>query len=313
MTSRRTGKRVAARRRTRTVKQPKIRRAAKHQADPLSPRERRALLRLVICGSAFVLMVAVKLLLPARMEQLQVRLGEAMEQNMDVRAVFSAVGRAFSGESELVTAANEVYQAVFHPEGEAVKTSIQVPVAESETALDTLRNYRSTTEQLADTAVLEQAETEPLSYILYSEQNLPESVSMEQVILGFEYEIPVAGTISSDFGYRDHPLEGEEKFHYGIDLVADRGTEIRCFADGTVIAVGDSSSYGKYCTVEHENGCSTLYAHCDRITVSSGSVVQAGEKIAEVGETGMATGPHLHFELLQNGTYLNPIYYVSEL
>ena len=95
--------------------------------------------------------------------------------------------------------------------------------------------------------------------------------------------------------------------------MADRGTEIRCFADGTVIAVGDSSSYGKYCTVEHENGCSTLYAHCDRITVSSGSVVQAGEKIAEVGETGMATGPHLHLELLQNGTYLNPIYYVTEL
>ena len=313
MTSRRMGKRIAAGRRTRMVKQKKIHRAAKHQADPLSPRERHALLRLVICGSVFVLLVAVKLLLPARMEQLQVRLEEAMEENMDVRAVFSAVGRAFSGESELTTAANEVYQAVFHPEEDAVKVSVQVYATESATALDTLHSYRSATEQPDDTEDLQQVRTEPMSYILYSEQNLPESVSMEQVILGFEYEIPVEGTVSSDFGYRDHPLEGEEKFHYGIDLVADRGTAIRCFADGTVIAVGESSSYGKYCTVEHENGCSTLYAHCDRITVSSGSSVQAGEKIAEVGETGMATGPHLHFELLQNGVYLNPIYYVSEL
>ena len=99
--------------------------------------------------------------------------------------------------------------------------------------------------------------------------------------------------------------------HYGVDLAANEGTEILCFADGTVIVVGESSSYGKYCMVEHAGGYSTLYAHCSRITVSSGAAVKEGQKIAEVGETGVATGPHLHFELQKNGTYLNPIYYVD--
>ena len=108
-----------------------------------------------------------------------------------------------------------------------------------------------------------------------------------------------------------HPVEGEERFHYGVDLAANEGTEILCFADGTVTVVGESSSYGKYCMVEHAGGYSTLYAHCSRITVSSGAAVKEGQKIAEVGETGVATGPHLHFELQKNGTYLNPIYYVD--
>jgi len=82
-------------------------------------------------------------------------------------------------------------------------------------------------------------------------------------------------------------------------------------ADGTVTAVGESSSYGKYITVAHEGGYSTLYAHCSRIIASSGASVKEGDVIAEVGETGVATGPHLHFELHEGSQYLNPIYYVS--
>ena len=136
---------------------------------------------------------------------------------------------------------------------------------------------------------------------------------MEQDRLGFDYCVPVAGTLSSDFGYREHPTEGEDRFHYGVDLAADTGTEVLCFADGTVTAVGDSSSYGRYCVVSHEGGYSTLYAHCSRVTAASGTAVERGQKIAEVGETGMATGPHLHFELQRDGVYLNPIYYVSSL
>ena len=63
--------------------------------------------------------------------------------------------------------------------------------------------------------------------------------------------------------------------------------------------------------VSHDGGYATLYAHCSRISVSSGAAVKEGQTIAQVGETGMATGPHLHFELHQNGTYLNPVYYLS--
>ena len=94
-------------------------------------------------------------------------------------------------------------------------------------------------------------------------------------------------------------------------IAADAGTVISSFADGTVTAVGDSSQLGNYVTVSHAGAFTTLYAHCSRIIASSGASVKEGDVIAEVGETGVATGPHLHFELHEGSQYLNPIYYVS--
>jgi murein DD-endopeptidase MepM/ murein hydrolase activator NlpD len=242
-------------------------------------------------------------------------LSDALSQNMDVRAVFSSVGKAFSGESELAETADEVYRAVFAPdESAAEEVWVRVSGMEDRQVFEFLKNKGIEREHpTAESAVeTEQTETDTLSYILYSNRTLPENVNMEQVLLGFDYVPPVSGTLSSGFGYREHPTEGEERFHYGVDLVADSGTDICSFADGTVTVVGESNSYGNYCVVVHENGCSTLYAHCSRITVSSGKMVSKGETIAEVGESGTATGPHLHFELQQDGVYLNPIYYVAE-
>lgn len=325
MTSRQTGKRLAAMsaaRRRRPVGRGGVRPAVRRRDASASPGQ---LARLVICGSLFVLLVAVKLLLPSQMAHINEVLSEAMEQNVDVQAVFSAVGRAFSGESDVSHAAGEVYRAVFRPneEQDALETSAPALVLDSGEAMKRLRSHLPAQDSAAapetETAapVESGGEMKPedqaasLAYVLYSDQNLPENVSMQQAILDFDYCVPVSGVVSSGFGYRDHPTEGEERFHYGLDLAADTGTEIRCFADGTVTAVGDSSSYGKYCIVSHAGGFSTLYAHCSRITATSGAAVTEGQKIAEVGETGVATGPHLHFELQQNGVYLNPVYYVS--
>ena len=290
--------------------------AVRRKKETLSSRERRQLIQLVLCGGIFVLLVVSKLVLPVRMEPVNQKISEAMGRNMDVQAVFSAVGRAFTGAEGLSGTAEEVYRAVFHPEESvAVGSSVQIPVTEDESALELLRDHRSgggaaPMEQPAE-SMESPVEAETLAYVLYSGQTLPEGVSMEQALLGFDYCTPISGSISSPFGYRDHPTEGEERFHYGVDLAADTGTEIVCFADGTVTATGESSSYGKYCMVSHQNGYTTLYAHCNRILASSGAAVRKGDPIAEVGETGMATGPHLHFELQHEGVYLNPVYYVA--
>ena len=96
-----------------------------------------------------------------------------------------------------------------------------------------------------------------------------------------------------------------------MDLEAPEGTVIGSFAEGRVSVVGESSQLGKYVTVVHAGDYTTLYAHCSRITASAGQQVKLGDPIAEVGETGQATGPHLHFELYRDTTYYNPIYYVS--
>lgn len=337
MTSRQTGRRIASMTRRRSAPRSVRGGARRAKSEPLAAKDLRLLLRTVACGCVFVALVAAKLLLPAKMAVFNAKLSAAMERNMDVQAVFSAVGRAFSGEEG--GGVEEVYQAVFHPQEAASPAEAALQTGDSHQAGPSLAALKTRTVRLLDGAALEvlqsyrgdasgakdssdpesapapegEADASDLAYILYSQENLPESVSLEQAILGFDYCAPVQGVLSSDFGYREHPTEGEERFHYGVDLAADVGTEVDCFADGTVTAVGESSSYGRYCIVAHEGGYSTLYAHCSRITVSSGAAVSRGQKIAEVGETGMATGPHLHFELQRQGTYLNPVYYVSAL
>ena len=318
-------------------------RARHGKRETLSPGEKRHLVQLVACGSIFVLLVAVKLLLPGRMAQVNERLTGMLEQNIDVQGVFSAVGRAVSGEADVNVALQDMYQAVFDPqEAPAVEASApaggaagdarrpaaieprracrpgaggrdgwrDLPAAAAGTA-ETAQTGGAEAAEPTETASQDTAEAATLAYVLYSDQNLPDNVCLEQALLGFDYCTPVMGTLTSSFGYREHPVEGEERFHYGVDIGAAAGTEIGCFADGTVTAVGESSSYGKYITVSHQGGFSTLYAHCSKILASSGDTVKEGEAIAEVGETGIATGPHLHFELHQGSQYLNPIYYVS--
>ena len=122
---------------------------------------------------------------------------------------------------------------------------------------------------------------------------------------------PAQGTLTSTFGYREHPIQGEELFHYGLDIANVEGTEICAFADGTVKATGESSSFGNYLMVTHDNGITTLYGHCSKVLVTTGQAVEKGQKIAEMGSTGNVTGTHLHFELMDGETYLNPIYYVE--
>ena len=102
---------------------------------------------------------------------------------------------------------------------------------------------------------------------------------------------------------------GDWRTHDGIDIAADTGTAIGCFADGTVGTVGESNILGNYVTVNHEGGFSTLYAHCSAITASAGQSVKKGDAIAKVGSTGNATGSHLHFEVHDGEEYLNPVYY----
>lgn len=146
--------------------------------------------------------------------------------------------------------------------------------------------------------------------LVYSMAAMPENASLEQRNLGFAHCTPVLGHLTSTFGWRDHPVEGGNKFHYGVDLAAETGTDILAFADGEVYATGESSTLGNYVMLRHQGGYVTLYAHCSTVTATAGSV-KMGEKIAEVGATGLVTGPHLHFELHDGELYLNPIFYVE--
>jgi murein DD-endopeptidase MepM/ murein hydrolase activator NlpD len=95
--------------------------------------------------------------------------------------------------------------------------------------------------------------------------------------------------------------------HKGVDLSAPKGTDIFAALDGQVVVSGRTKGYGNYVAIDHGNGVVTLYAHCNKNFVTAGEIVRRGQKIAEVGRTGHATGPHLHFELRLDGIPQNPL------
>lgn len=139
---------------------------------------------------------------------------------------------------------------------------------------------------------------------------IPANVRTDMPEIPFEYTSPVDGYDSSGFGYRVHPIQGTVKFHYGTDFAADNGDSVFAFADGYVYAAGESDSYGKYLILTHEGGFASLYAHLSEFVAHEGDMVERGQTIGRVGQTGNATGPHLHFELFLNDVYINPEYYV---
>ena len=118
--------------------------------------------------------------------------------------------------------------------------------------------------------------------------------------------MPVDGPVTSDYGNRIHPITGLESFHSGRDISADEGTEIRAVFDGTVIATGVGELSGNYVKIDHGSGLVALYCHCSEVCCAEGDEIRKGDIIAAVGETGAATGPHLHFEVRRDGELIDP-------
>jgi murein DD-endopeptidase MepM/ murein hydrolase activator NlpD len=121
---------------------------------------------------------------------------------------------------------------------------------------------------------------------------------------------PTIGEVTSNFGWRVHPILGTERFHAGIDFGADYGSLIYASARGRVIYADWYGGYGNSVIIDHGNGMTTLYAHCSELYVKDGDVVERGQPIAAVGSTGFSTGPHLHFELRANGEPVDPAAYL---
>ena len=119
--------------------------------------------------------------------------------------------------------------------------------------------------------------------------------------------MPVAGSITSYFGYRYHPILHFTRFHAGVDFGASWGSPIVAAADGQVAAAGWAGGYGRQVRIWHGGGGMTTYRHMSEIVAQPGSYVHAGQLIGYVGSSGLSTGPHVHFEVRQNGTPVNPM------
>jgi murein DD-endopeptidase MepM/ murein hydrolase activator NlpD len=120
-------------------------------------------------------------------------------------------------------------------------------------------------------------------------------------------------TVTSNFGYRQDPFTHNPSFHSGIDFGANLNDPVYAAADGKIITTGSDSSHGNNIVIQHSSGIRTWYMHLNKINVQVGDHVSKGQTIGLVGNTGRSTGPHLHYEVIKNGTSIDPIPYLQTL
>lgn len=259
----------------------------------------RQLIQLLICLAVFLAVFIGKGVWPSQVAQTGQQVLAVIRANTDFRAAFASLGQALSEQESVLGELGDFCVAVFAPETlEPDASAVQVTKPE-EVTLPEPQEEPQPVLQVGDV-------------LGGTEQEFPDGYSGQWLYLGAEETMtPVFGAVSSGFGYRDHPATGRYAVHGGVDIAADKGTEVSAFAAGTVESVGEDSDYGKYLYLAHPNGVTTFYAHCDRICVKQGEQVQAGQTVALVGSTGKSTGSHLHFEVRLEGVRLDPMYYID--
>ena len=299
----------------------------------LGPREKRRLAQLAVCIALFLAVFIGKGVFPGRIAEVREAVLTVIHTDADFQAAFSDLGRSVSKGEPILDTLGELWVEVFGA-GAGLEAAGRIPV-DSPLVLSqaaflsgfpvrqaAANHWLGIEEELAPAAVptepkMEEAPAaEPaVVHVDYTGPALPDNATMDRYnleALGVtETVTPALGWVSSDFGWREHPVDGGEKFHNGVDLAANNGTDVLAFASGTVDYIGDSPVYGLYLQITHAGGLKSFYAHCSRLLVQQGQTVAAGERVAQSGDTGNATGPHLHFELKLNGVLLNPLYYIE--
>lgn len=260
--------------------------------------------KIYAASAVFLFLTAVKLLFPVQAQEIRAQVRSIIDHNDDYTAMVQTLGWGLAESrlgDELVAALGIDRETDGQaPQEQETEESTEPPPEETEAAAKT-EEEREMSE--AEEAFLqEQAQYEGMA--------IPANVRTDMPELPFAYICPVSGNGSSGFGYRLHPIDQELSFHYGTDFAADSGDDVLAFTDGYVYAAGTSEGYGNYLILTHEGGFSTIYAHLSGYAVNEGEMVSMGQVIGYVGQTGKATGPHLHFELLCDDIYLNPEYYL---
>jgi murein DD-endopeptidase MepM/ murein hydrolase activator NlpD len=136
---------------------------------------------------------------------------------------------------------------------------------------------------------------------------LPAEVSAEPSVFSAPALHPVTGRLSCGFGPRVHPITGKNDFHTGIDIGAAAGSGIYAVWPGQVSQTGSSAIYGNFLVIDHGGGLETVYCHCQNVLAQKGAHIRAGERVAQVGSTGISTGSHLHLEIRINGKCTDPL------
>ena len=270
--------------------------------------------RIGVCVVLFIGLTAAKRFIPEHPQALRLWAGEILTSGVEYGGIVETLGSKIADTGfgwELIEVMLE------RPEDENNEALIKSGMEREEAIREAIAPAREESREAQPEADPTDGEELPeaVSAFLaaqaqYPGYELPENVRADMPALPFAYISPVDGQESSGFGFRLHPIENVVKFHYGTDFAANTGDAVGAFADGYVYAAGTSAGYGNYLILTHEGGFATIYAHLSAFNIQEGDMVRRGETIGYVGQTGSATGPHLHFELLLDDVYINPEYYL---
>ena len=197
---------------------------------------------------------------------------------------------------------------------EREKANVASVMAQREAELATIRSDLSEAQDEAEMIEAEiQAQEEVIAEIkrIMAENAAKGETKGEAYTGGYVWPVPASKRVTSDFGPRKSPTAGASSNHKGIDIGAASGSDIVAVAPGKVIISRYSSSAGYYITIDHGGGLCSVYMHCSQLLASVGAEVSGGQVIAKVGSTGISTGPHLHFGISLNGTYVSPWGYLA--
>ena len=280
--------------------------------------------QLVICLILFLCMYIGKGVFPDQMARTGRSLITVIGSNIDLEHALETLGKGISPEQDLMDGLVDFCVQVFAAKENTVEQQDEVCVDESAVltvasdseALKEKEDIIVPAEEVEMPEAAEMTQTMEVGQVVrmveVTGSVLPEQYCPHVLHLGLaDTAVPVNGRITSQYGYREHPTIGRHSIHNGVDIGADSGAAVCAFAAGRISQVGENDDYGKYIYIDHGNGIETFYAHCSSILAEEGEQVMAGDSIARVGQTGKATGPHLHFELRFNGTYLDPIHYID--
>ncbi len=187
----------------------------------------------------------------------------------------------------------------------------EVDIAEMQEGID---ETKVTIEQLDAELAAQTAVIQALEEQIAAEKKRLEELNRPSITYdggALLWPCPSSGRVTSEFGWRKHPVLGINRFHNGIDIGAKTGASILAAYNGTVVASSYTSAMGNYIMIDHGDGLYTIYMHCSALYVTKGQAVSRGDTIGAVGSTGLSTGPHLHFSVRRNGEYVNPLDYVS--
>ncbi len=240
------------------------------------------LLQFLVCLILFGLIFALKSSNSSLFKDLESAFSKKLEDNLSIEEAKSVFANITEGEPDKETEnKNEIDEAV--TEEETVFVPFEEPSLSAEIIASGGKDIK-----------------------VSSDDDIPENVSVNDYKLNQKMVLPLDGEITSEFGVRTHPITNDLRFHAGIDIAAEKGTNIHSAFDGEVIEADYDQWNGNYLKIKHENDIMTVYCHCEKLNVKKGQKIRAGEVIATVGSTGSSTGPHLHFELRIDNISYNP-------